>query len=351
MALPLTSPPATLCILRLSAVGDICHTLPVVRTLQQVWPETKLTWIIGKLESTLVGDIPGIEFIIFDKTKGFRAYRELRQQMRGRHFDVLLHMQMSLRASLASLLIPAKIRLGFDKQRANDLQWLFTNARIAHKPKQHVLDSFFGFLEALGIEEKQLQWNIPIPTAAYDEVNSVLPQKPFMVISPCSSMAYRNWITEGYSQVIDYAVEKYHLPTVLTGGPSTIEQEYGEKISRLCQHKPVNLIGKTNLKEVLAILQQAKLLIAPDSGPAHMATAVSTPVIGLYATTNPDRARPYLNSDLVVNRYPEAVYQKYKKSVDEVPWGIRIRESGTMERISAEDVKAMLDQLMAASPA
>jgi len=83
MALPLTSPPATLCILRLSAVGDICHTLPVVRTLQQVWPETKLTWIIGKLESTLVGDIPGIEFIIFDKTKGFRAYRELRQQMRG----------------------------------------------------------------------------------------------------------------------------------------------------------------------------------------------------------------------------------------------------------------------------
>jgi heptosyltransferase I len=323
--------------------------LPIVRTLQQVWPNTKLTWIIGRLEHILVGDIPDIEFIIFDKAKGFLAYRELRQQMKGRHFDVLLHMQMSLRASLASLLIPARIRLGFDKQRANDLQWLFTNARITPQTKQHVMDSFFGFLETLGIKEKRLEWNIPIPAAVSAEVNNLLPQQPFMVISPCSSMAYRNWTVEGYSQLIDYAAEKYDLLTVLTGGPSTIEHEYGEKISRLCKHTPVNLIGKTNLKQVLAILQQAKLLIAPDSGPAHMATAVGTPVIGLYAATNPDRARPYLCPNLVLNRYPDAVYKKYEKSVDEVPWGSRIREPGTMEQNSVEYVKAMLDQCMAAT--
>ena len=351
MALPLTSPPATLCILRLSAVGDICHTLPVVRTLQQVWPETKLTWIIGKVESTLVDDIPDIEFIIFDKAKGFHAYRELHQQMKGRHFDVLLHMQMSLRASLASLLIPAEIRLGFDKQRANDLQWLFTNSRIANQSKQHVMDSLFGFLKALGIIERRLEWNIPIPAAVSTEVNKLLPQKPFMVISPCSSMVYRNWHAEGYAQVIDYAAKKYHLPTVLTGGPSGIELEYGEKISRLCQHKPLNLIGQTSLKQLLAILQQANLLIAPDSGPAHMATAVDTPVIGLYAATNPDRARPYLSPELVINRYPDAVYNKFGKPVDKVPWGSRIRDAGTMERISTESVNAMLDQFMMTDPA
>ena len=138
------------CILRLSAVGDICHTLPVVRTLQQVWPNTKLTWIIGRLEHSLVGDIPDIEFIIFDKAKGFHAYRELHQQMKGRHFDVLLHMQMSLRASLASLLIPAKIRLGFDKQRANDMQWLFTNARIAFDNNHVSLRTIAHFVKMFG---------------------------------------------------------------------------------------------------------------------------------------------------------------------------------------------------------
>jgi heptosyltransferase I len=136
---------------------------------------------------------------------------------------------------------------------------------------------------------------------------------------------------------------------VLNGGPSTIEHEYGQKISRLCKHTPVNLIGKTNLKQVLAILQQAKLLIAPDSGPAHMAMVVGTPVIGLYAATNPDRARPYLCPNLVLNRYLDAVYKKYEKSVDEVPWGSRIREPGTMEQNSVEYVKAMLDQCMAAT--
>jgi heptosyltransferase I len=105
------------------------------------------------------------------------------------------------------------------------------------------------------------------------------------------------------------------------------------------------------LKQLLAILQQANLLIAPDSGPAHMATAVDTPVIGLYAATNPDRARPYLSPELVINRYPDAVYNKFEKPVDEVPWGSRIRDAGTMERISTESVNDMLDQFMMTDPA
>ncbi len=347
MTLPLTSQPSSLCILRLSAVGDICHTLPIVRTLQQVWPDTKLSWIIGKLEYSLVGDIPGIEFIIFDKAKGFQAYRDLRHQMKGRHFDVLLHMQMSLRASLASLLVPAKVRLGFDKQRANDLQWLFTNKRITHKPKQHVIDSFFGFLEALGINDRILEWNIPIPASAVNNIESLLPKKPFMVISPCSSMDYRNWSPEGYAAIADFAYEKYALATVLTGGPTEIERDYADDICSLCNSKPLNLVGKTSLKELLAILSRAELMIAPDSGPAHMATAVGTVVIGLYAATNPDRARPYLNPELVINRYPEAVYAKYGKPVEQVPWGCRVRDPGTMARIGVEDVKTMMDRFIA----
>src|SRR3990170_1352622 len=117
MVLPLSSPPDHLCLLRLSALGDICHSLPIVRTLQHHWPETKITWVIGRLEHQLVYDIPGIEFIVVDKGRGLHTYTQLRKQMQGRRFDVLLHMQMSIRASLISLLIPADIRLGFDRAR------------------------------------------------------------------------------------------------------------------------------------------------------------------------------------------------------------------------------------------
>ncbi|VAX10273.1 ADP-heptose--lipooligosaccharide heptosyltransferase II [hydrothermal vent metagenome] len=336
--------PRTLCILRLSAIGDICHLLPVVRSLQHYWPQTKLTWIVGKQEHNLVGDIPGIEFIIFDKSKGWAAYKNLYQQLRGRHFDVLLHMQMSLRASIASRLIPADIRLGFDRKRANDLQWLFTNKKIPHVDKQHVVDSFFGFIETLGIHERVLKWDIPISESTHKQVKKLLPKTPYVVISPCSSMAYRNWTIEGYAAVAKHITEKYGKAIVLTGGPSEIEREYGNKITALCQPPPTNLIGKTSLKELLAVIDHAEVVIAPDSGPAHMATAVNTPVIGLYACTNPDRARPYKSARWVIDKYHEAIQAEYNKTVDQLSWGIRVRKTGTMDRISVADVTNMFDK-------
>src|SRR5579863_533064 len=86
-------PPASLCLLRTSALGDVTHVVPMVRTLQARWPDTRLTWIIGKLESRLVGDLPDVEFLIFDKGKGWRGFRDLRAQLAGRRFDALLHMR------------------------------------------------------------------------------------------------------------------------------------------------------------------------------------------------------------------------------------------------------------------
>ncbi len=336
--------PHNLCILRLSAIGDICHLLPVVRTLQHYWPQTKLTWIIGKQEHSLVGDIPDIEFIIFDKSKGLTAYKNLYRQLHGRHFDVLLHMQMSLRASIASLLVPARIKLGFDRKRANDLQWLFTNKKIPHVDKQHVVDSFFGFIETLGIQERILEWDIPISESTHQQVQQWLPDSPYIIISPCSSMTYRNWSIEGYAAISNHITEKHNKIVVLTGGPSEIEKEYGEKICTRCQHPPINLIGKTTLKELLAVIDSAELIIAPDSGPAHMATAVNTPVIGLYACTNPDRARPYQSQQWVIDKYQDAIRAEYGKSVNELTWGIRVRKMGTMDRIGINHVIDMLDR-------
>jgi heptosyltransferase I len=348
MPLPFTSPPASLCLLRLSAIGDICHMLPIVRTIQHTWPQTRLTWIIGRTEHSLLRDIPDIEFLVLDKARGLRGYVDLRSQLHGRKFDALLHMQMSLRASLASLCVPSPMRLGFDRPRSRDFQWLFTNHRIAAREREHVQDSFFGFVEALGIRTRVLRWDIPNPAGAKAFADSVLGQgPPILVISPCSSMSYRNWHATGYAAVADYAAERHGLRVVLTGGPSLIERDYAQTISERTRCKPIDLIGRTNLKQLLAVLARATAVVAPDSGPAHMATAVGTPVIGLYACTNPDRARPYLSADYVVNRYPEAVLAKYGRPVDEVPWGARVRDAGTMDRIAVSEVTAMLDRLMA----
>ena len=310
MKLPFSSPPKNLCILRLSAVGDVCHTVPVIRTIQSVWPQTELTWIIGKLEASLVGDIPGIEFIIFDKAMGWQAYRNLRQQLKQRQFDALLHMQISLRSSLASRLVKTSNRVGFDRARAKDYQWLFTNYKIAAVPHQHVMDGLFEFARAIGIETRDLRWDIPIPEHATTFCQQHIPQdKPYAVISPCSSARFRNWrnwSSEGYAAICDYLEQQHGIRCVLTGGPSDLEQQYAQQITNQAKVKPVNLIGKTNLKQLLAAIKSARMVISPDSGPAHMATAVNTPVIGLYVTSNPDRTGPYLSQQWVINKYPEA---------------------------------------------
>jgi len=321
--------------------------LPIVRTIQQVWPQTKLTWIIGRSEHGLVRDIPDIEFVVLDKARGLRAYAELRARLRARKFDALLHMQMSLRASLASLCVSSSVRLGFDRPRAQDFQWLFTNHRIAARKREHVQDSFFGFIEALGVQQRVLRWDIPVPTGAQAFAEKMLGAgAPILVISPCSSMSYRNWHAAGYAAVADYAAQKHGLRVALTGGPSAIERDYAQAITAQARCQPIDLIGRTDLKQLLAILARATAVVAPDSGPAHMATAVGTPVIGLYACTNPERARPYLSADYVVNRYPEAIRAKFGRTVDDVPWGTRARDATAMARITVADVTATLDKLM-----
>ena len=161
MLLPLAEPPRSVCILRLSALGDTCHVVPIIRTLQHAWPGTELTWIIGKAEARLMSLVDGVEFITVDKRAGFGARHALREQLRGRQFDVLLHMQLALRASLVARKVAATVKLGFDRARARDLQWMFTNARVAPRTREHVLDSFFGFLAALGIKDRLVRVEYP----------------------------------------------------------------------------------------------------------------------------------------------------------------------------------------------
>jgi len=353
MKLPLQSPPKSLCLLRLSAIGDVCHVLPTLRILQNSWPKTKITWIIGKTEFDLVKDIPDIEFIIFDKKKTWKSHVDLWKTLRGRRFDLLLHMQVSLRASLASLAVKTPIRLGFDHKRAKNYQWLFTNQKIAATPGQHVLDSFLEFPKVLGLNTDSVVWDIPIPEAAMNRAKKLLPQdRPFLAINPCSSVRtrnYRNWNTESYAKIIDFAAEKHNMTTVLTGGPSEMERTYALAIERKSTHKPINLVGKTSLKELLAVLQFARIAIAPDTGPAHLATSLHTPVIGLYATSNPERTGPYLNPELTVNKYPEAVQNELKKSVTEVSWGKRVRNPTVMGLITVEEVMGKLQQAVSLS--
>lgn len=292
--------------------------------------------------------IDGVEFITVDKRAGLAARRDLKATLRGRRFDVMLHMQLSLRASLVSSVVRAPIRLGFDRARARELQWLFTNARIAPRTREHVLDSFFGFLEALGIDDRTLRWDVPLTPAVLEYAQTLIPDaRPTMVISPCSSHSRRNWRPEAYAAVADHAVRRHGLHVILAGGRTAMERDVGAAIERSAQVPVVNQIGRDTLPQMLALLSRAMVLLSPDSGPAHMATMVGTPVIGLYAATNPERSGPYLSRKWCVNAYPQAALRFRGRPPEELPWWEKIEAPGVMDLIDPAQVTAKLDELLA----
>jgi heptosyltransferase I len=342
----LISTPQNICILRLSAIGDTCHVVPVLRTLQQAWPAARFTWVIGSVESRLMSALSDVEFITVDK-RDRAARRELAARLKDRHFDVLLHMQLALRASLMARQIRATVKLGFDRPRARELQWLFTNRRIAAQRREHVQDSFFGFAAALGVHERLLRWDVPIPDGALATAADLIPDASrTLIISPCSSHTLRNWSAERYAAVADHAVKVHGMQVMLCGAPSAVERQMGAAILRHARSPLGNRIGEDSLPQLLALLSRATALLSPDSGPVHMATMVGTPVIGLYAATNPDRTGPYLARNWSINAYPQAAERFRGRSVEQLPWTTKIEVPGVMDLIEVPQVTAKLDSLL-----
>jgi len=342
--LPLQHPPGTLCILRLSALGDATHVLPVVRAIQHRWPETRITWIIGKLEKRLLAGLQGVEFIEFDKRGGWSAIHSLRAQLKDRRFDVLLHMQVAARANLLSTFIHAPIRLGWDTARARDLHRYFVRDQVRPIPFQHQVQGFLEFPRALGMDVGDPVWNLPIDAEAHRWADRQLGNEaPTLLISPCSSHRLRNWDPTKLATVADHAKFQMGLNVVLSGGPSTLEQETAALIEGQMRGQCLNLVGKDTLERSKALLQKASIVISPDSGPAHIASALGTPVIGLYAATWSKRSGPFNSLELCVDRFEQAAEKYRRKSAKELRWGTRIEEPGVMDLIQPDDVIERLE--------
>ncbi|WP_100641224.1 glycosyltransferase family 9 protein [Marinobacter salexigens] len=338
----------SICILRLSAIGDVTHVIPVVLSLQEQLPGVNITWVIGKLEAKLIGDLPGVEFIIFDKKAGRQGYADLRKKIRGRQFDALLHMQVALRANLAAALIPAKVKVGYDKARSKDLHGLFINKRIAPAPQQHVRDCLASFLEPLGLKAAPPRWHIPLSDADHQFAHTHLAGgRKNLVISPCASHKLRNWPPERYAQLADHAIRVHGMKVILVGSPAPFEVDYCATIEAAMKEKAHNICGKDTLKQLTALLTHADLAVAPDTGPAHIASAVDTDVLGLFAASNPYRSGPYNSLQWCVNRYPEALKKYTGKSVDEARWGAKAEFEGAMDLIEVDEACATLDEWIA----
>lgn len=342
------TPPASVCLLRLSALGDVSHAIALLRVLQRAWPTTRFTWIVGKSEARLLALVDGVEVVPFDKRGGIAALRELGSRLGPRRFDLLLMLQVAFRASLLSALIPARVKLGFDRARALEGQWLFSNAKIAPREREHVLDAALGFAAACGVSDLTPRWELALPEDAKRHAAQLIPDgaPATLLISPCSSVHARDWLPERYAAVADYADERHGMRVILCGGTSAEERTLGDAIAQAAKTPLVDQIGKDTLAESIALIARAAALLCPDSGPAHFATMVGTPVIGLHATSNPERTGAYFSRQTCVDRFDDAARAFRGLPAQRMPWPDRIEQPGVMALISVADVTAKLDALL-----
>jgi heptosyltransferase I len=334
--------------LRLSALGDVTHVLPLVRTLQRAWPGLALTWVIGRGEHRLLEGLPGVEFIEYDKRSGVGGMRALRRQLAGRRFDALLQLQVAARANLLSAFIPARRRIGYDRARSKDLHGLFVNERIPARPGIHVLDAIGSFCEPLGLVQDRVEWNLPVPDDAHAWARAQWPDDGMqaLVISPCSSHALRNWRPERHAAVADHAIAR-GWRVVLCGGRSRLERDTTDAILAAMSGTALDLVGKDTLKQLPALLARADLVMTPDSGPMHIANAMGTRVLGLHAASNPARSGPYSDRRYCVDRYDDAARKYLGKPGSALRWGTKVEVDGVMDLVTVDDAIAAFERYAA----
>jgi heptosyltransferase I len=335
----------SVCIVRLSALGDVLMMVPLIRTLQFSIPDAKLTWVISRPAYDLVEGMDRVEFIVIEKPKSLADFWRFKKKMSRRYFDVLLAPQASFRTNLLYPLIKANRKIGYDALRAKDGHGWFVKERIT-PGLDHTLDGFLKFAEPLGVDEQVIRWDLPIGAEDYEWAQDHLPkQGPLLIVNPAASKPERSWPVERYIAVLQQAQQQWQVKVVLTGGPGEDDKRLAEQILQVIP--ATNLVGKTKPKQLLAVISKATAVLCPDTGPSHMSAAVNNPVVALHAVTNPKVSGPYNFQHLVVNRYPQAVNKILGLTMEQHVWGTHVHGNDAMKLISVADVMQKLAELFA----
>ena len=324
--------PDKICIVMMSAVGDAVHVLPVINALKRANPRTRITWVLQPGPAALVRGHRSVdEIIIFDRAKGWRAFANVRDELAKRSFDLVINLQVYFKAGIVTAFTHAPVKLGFDRSRARDFNWLFTNRKIPKQPVQHVQDQYFEFLYALGVSPDPVEWDLG-PNAAervWQREFSASTDRPIASIVVATSKPEKDWIPERWAEVADALHEKFGMQVVLVGAKSERELSAERIVMERARHKPRSELG-SGLRKLVSILDASSLVLSPDTGPLHMSVALDRPVISLLGYTNPKRTGPYRKfKDLIIDAYGDSG-ENYPTSMENRP--------GRMARIETQDV-------------
>lgn len=338
------SPPRSIAVLRMSALGDVVMTLPLLRTLQKAFPRSKLHWIVSRPFDAIVEGVSGVELVVIDKPRGPLSFWRLWRQMRRYDFDWLLVPQASMRANLVTLVTRAKRKIGFGKLHSRDLQSWFVDEFVPAEP-EHLIDSFLRFATYVGARDPVMEWGLPLREDehawAREQLAGGTGIKLAVVLA--ASKTERNWPVARYRETLERLAMRWPLTAVLIGGAGAAERALADELRQGLRAPVLDMVGKTGLRQLAALLGQVDALLAPDTGPLHIAQAMGKPVVGLYAVAPSRKTGPYVEPQWTVDVFAEAAATLLGR--ERMGWRQRVHDERALQLIKVDAVVDKMEQL------
>lgn len=298
------APPQRILIIKPSAIGDVVHALPILNLLRRRWPEAHITWLVTPACSGLLEGHPQLnEIILFDRKRFGRSWRSwtiarelaaFNRSLKTHRFDLVIDLQGLFRSGWMSWRTHAPIRVGSTDSR--ELAWLFHTHRAKVDPSpKHAIERYLTVAEFLGLGREPVEFIFPTDDMDRQHVAALLPMdRPFAVLLPATNWPTKRWPIEHFAQLVQPLRERFGFESVLAGGSDAMAMSASLP-------GVINLAGKTNLRQLVALLERAALVIANDTGPMHIAAALGRPLVTMFGPTSPIQTGPYRRIESVVH--------------------------------------------------
>jgi 3-deoxy-D-manno-octulosonic-acid transferase/heptosyltransferase-1 len=316
--------PQSILIVKLSAIGDVIQTLPMVEALKRQFPRARIDWVVEEDASNLLLSHPRVNRVIISRRKSWvkrvlkpgefwKTLREVSRfvrDLRSQHYDWVIDNHGIFKSGLLMLLSRGRRKIGFQASAgiAEEGSYFFTHER--YKPlsiERHALERYLDLVSQMGVQIGPTSFHFPVPPDLLKQAEALLRQKgfgsrPLVVLHPVAKWETKQWPAENFARLIS-ALAQEKATVVITGSPQDegpvreiLHQAGGESI------KVLNLVGKTNLMELAGIFSLSDLVLSPDTGPMHLAAAVKAPLIALFGPTAPWRTGPYGNNPRIIRK-------------------------------------------------
>ena len=304
-------------IVKLSSIGDVVHSLPTLKALRDAYPQAYIAWVVEEKSKDIITDNPLLdEVIIFEKerwkkelfkTKGtkesLKDVYNFAKTLREKKFDAAIDLQGLLRSSLIAYFSGAKIRVGY--RDSGEMSHIFYNLKVdSNESGIHAVDRHLYIAKFLGASINQVEFPLWISKEERNFAKKVLSEhnisrKDLLIgLNAGASIQHNRWDKERFAKLGDILIEKHEANIILFGGKQDVKLV--QEIYEMMRNKPINLAGKTTMKQLASIIEYCNLFIGNDTGPLHIAVAMKVPVVAIFGPADPKRTGPYGKQNIVV---------------------------------------------------